>query len=748
MSMSKNLEDRLKGTPFENLPEETKGGLLQAVSAFVDLMEDEDPTVTFHKKLNKIIAENADTIKESANKSFKLIEQVNSIEGLPSLNRCADLRQGDNKTMLELLNGYKVITKPELKSVLASCQLRGAGTKKIKDSESAQYIFRHLMSVGGFVGAASRETSFNNQLEYRILKHAAKHFGMADFRNANDFDRLYSNDEVIESIASKVPYIAGTLRAQSSLRTTNLRHNEHLTSSLICFMHEVYTKVSEISSGNLSLLSDEQYDLFQLANMIFVTQWSSTYSYRQAMLAFPSDVVVAVWNSSHINTSTGDQYMFDENCDITHFGEKLIELVDVALREHQDKDNQKHYPKDRIGFSSYVAMSDMPEFVSIISEIVERDSDLLETIRNSKLAKDLKDSDHLMKLSAIVGFARMAFKEVGNDIEDDLVKLTEKFDKYKNLSDKQVNLNSVALRGTLASFKKIYSQSALTSVTESIKTSADLGKQISELAEQGRYDEIAPVSQQAIEKKSEAQNALHKMITDGLDAINPVLNEKAKKESDAVTVGKEDIQAFNDTIGKQRMKIESLESGRSELTEKHRKLQIELDSSQSKVTALKKRLQGTGAGYSQAMQNILFGKPSCADVFDAINESYPYIVYADGFDKLVDECMYSQPTKLLQALKLLVDDYTSTINSGTPDSVAKNLIEPHYAANESPTTMSNERLKKMRSFTFNGKDIVMEQHLTIGSMRDKAKTVQVYFAIINELPHIGYVGEHLEISSN
>lgn len=161
-----------------------------------------------------------------------------------------------------------------------------------------------------------------------------------------------------------------------------------------------------------------------------------------------------------------------------------------------------------------------------------------------------------------------------------------------------------------------------------------------------------------------------------------------------------------------------------------------------------KKTADSKPGYSEAMCNILFGKASVKDVVTAISDAYPYVVFSDNIEKQLDKCLYSQPEKLHVCLKLLVDDYYKSITSGEPDSVARKIIEPHYSANESDTTMNDVNLRNKRNFKIMGNTYLMEQHLTIGKEFDPAKTVQVYFQILDGALQIGYIGSHLDVSSN
>jgi hypothetical protein len=102
----------------------------------------------------------------------------------------------------------------------------------------------------------------------------------------------------------------------------------------------------------------------------------------------------------------------------------------------------------------------------------------------------------------------------------------------------------------------------------------------------------------------------------------------------------------------------------------------------------------------------------------------------------------------MDILLKLTGDYYDQIQSGLPNSQAKLVLGSKYRAKESDTTMSIPRLKKLREYKVSGKKYLFTQHLTIGTSRNSAECIQVYFRMVESLIHIAYIGPHLEVSSS
>ncbi|WP_157665332.1 hypothetical protein [Cyanobium sp. NIES-981] len=101
--------------------------------------------------------------------------------------------------------------------------------------------------------------------------------------------------------------------------------------------------------------------------------------------------------------------------------------------------------------------------------------------------------------------------------------------------------------------------------------------------------------------------------------------------------------------------------------------------------------------------------------------------------------------QLFDLLWLLATEYRRRKLDGAPDRIAGEALGASYAARESSTIERNWRGRRSRTFTYNGKEVVMWQHLKIGIKDSTNRTLRIHFAWDDELGQvvIGHCGGHL-----
>lgn len=148
-------------------------------------------------------------------------------------------------------------------------------------------------------------------------------------------------------------------------------------------------------------------------------------------------------------------------------------------------------------------------------------------------------------------------------------------------------------------------------------------------------------------------------------------------------------------------------------------------------------------------RKFMFGeKTSVSDAIAIIRSRFPYVSFADNINDQIEACQYTNSQKLLKFMYLLCDDYFDAITSGKPDTVAKDILGQTFRANESPTVLGNQKLKRQRIFVVNGEEMLFTKHINIGQSRDLKNSCSIYFDIdsSSDKPSItiGYIGAHLE----
>ncbi len=737
---------------LDELPTSLRGMLKEMIGIDIgDVAEIKSPHDELSEALEMVTAEYPDIIDSSTNKLGELLAtELFPKNKVIRATATPKLKAGEDKSLFDVFLHYKWITKPESKRLLTKMELLQKGKdEKLKSSEVRSRSLSFAVIFGATFRGTERATAFQNHIEYRILKLVAKKFGMPEFKAVNDFDAIYGCKETIQAIADHSEDLVDVLN-----RIPDTSTKEHQTRSLIAFIYKLFQKVEEMCEGDLDSLSDEQYDLLILSSYILLCTFEDSFEYCYLMQAFPVKTNLATWKviSEYRAESPMLPYFFDEKGQLT----ELAKMTRALARTYLDK-WRPDYANDETLYSSKVAADTLPALGRFLSRIGEH-KHVFDKLNTEELAGRFKAC-----------FVRIeAFEQVLVDVESTLgsidptlgertEKIKQNVQTYSSLSQDMLSKNHVAIDKNTRLILKIFSKSILNEFLSRLNVVTRIKDDLQNLLSNGDFGAVADLAQRAKEGTDIAHQAMEEIVSGLTNKMTPLDLSTPKPKAKQYSQG--EIDALTEThaseLSDKTSKIEDLEAQVAQLTQANGKLESESVRMEqektiieSKHSALVKRTQGEGSGYSESLDRVLFGKPTVTDIFNVINDAYPYVIYADNFDKLAEKCVYGAPKKLHTAVKRLVDDYFNQITAGNPDSVAKTIIDSYYAANESETTMSSPRLRAMREFTFSGKKILMEKHLTIGGDRDRTKCVQIYFDIIDGKLHVGYIGEHLEVSGS
>ena len=103
--------------------------------------------------------------------------------------------------------------------------------------------------------------------------------------------------------------------------------------------------------------------------------------------------------------------------------------------------------------------------------------------------------------------------------------------------------------------------------------------------------------------------------------------------------------------------------------------------------------------------------------------------------------------RLLDMLRRLVTDYRAGYLEAGDTKARKVFTSKEYSARESEMLNNNKELLRTRTFDYDGRQVVMLQHLKVGIEADTSKTIRVHFAVEDGKIVIGHCGEHLPIPS-
>lgn len=121
------------------------------------------------------------------------------------------------------------------------------------------------------------------------------------------------------------------------------------------------------------------------------------------------------------------------------------------------------------------------------------------------------------------------------------------------------------------------------------------------------------------------------------------------------------------------------------------------------------------------------------------------VVLPSAYDSAARAEDFSQPYRLSLAIWRLIYDYLDDISSGIPDAEARKIFGTSgYSAKESEGVTQNARLRAMREFKYQGKEVLFLQHLSLGRNYGTSKSIRVYFKIIEGKVVIAHCGMHME----
>jgi hypothetical protein len=100
--------------------------------------------------------------------------------------------------------------------------------------------------------------------------------------------------------------------------------------------------------------------------------------------------------------------------------------------------------------------------------------------------------------------------------------------------------------------------------------------------------------------------------------------------------------------------------------------------------------------------------------------------------------------KAFSLLWTLATDYWRALVDGEGDTTARQRFGAAYAAKEAQSVSAAG--KKRRTFSYNGREILMEKHLKIGVADNRADTLRIHFEWLAEEGRlvIGHCGAHLD----
>lgn len=205
-------------------------------------------------------------------------------------------------------------------------------------------------------------------------------------------------------------------------------------------------------------------------------------------------------------------------------------------------------------------------------------------------------------------------------------------------------------------------------------------------------------------------------------------------------------------------KDKELESIRSNYEEKEQEVRV-LEANIANLKHALNGLQSSDGGGDEVAEvlaplrdsvvAVLKGSPSLQQTVDLIATLYSdrivFLETAKASAKESDRGGFRQGAKAFELLQKLGTEYWQHLADGKSDQHAKTVFGQNaYAANEA-SALSNDG-KRRRTFSYRGRDLLMEKHLKHGVKDSRAETLRVHFEWLAHEKKIivGHCGKHLD----
>ncbi len=187
--------------------------------------------------------------------------------------------------------------------------------------------------------------------------------------------------------------------------------------------------------------------------------------------------------------------------------------------------------------------------------------------------------------------------------------------------------------------------------------------------------------------------------------------------------------------------------------EEVRDLKAEVFNLQQTVAGLKGGAQvgvtGTNGKLRDMVADAIINRPTLLQVLELMAEMFPdrLVVLDNAFASAreSDRGGFKLADKACGLLHTLATSYWQALHDGRGDHQAKAVFGQNaFSANEA-STLSNDG-KRARTFTYRGRQFLMERHLKAGVKDSKAETLRIHFEWLpdDELLVIGHCGKHLD----
>lgn len=158
---------------------------------------------------------------------------------------------------------------------------------------------------------------------------------------------------------------------------------------------------------------------------------------------------------------------------------------------------------------------------------------------------------------------------------------------------------------------------------------------------------------------------------------------------------------------------------------------------------------GLSTELAAALEAAIRGSPTVEQALLVLSALYPerLVVLDTAWRSARKSEAFQSSDRAFRLLHLLVTEYWEALASGQGDTEARKVFGNSYAPSESELTEGNKRARALRTFSVDGRDVEMFQHLKIGVKDSVHETWRTYFTWDAEKRRvlIGHCGPHLDL---
>ncbi len=416
-----------------------------------------------------------------------------------------EIRQQKNRTIFEYFTESKILTKPEARSYIANGKIGNAARNiKLNKKEEIKGTFLFYTTYAGDLRISPRAEAFNNRVEYRVLNHAAKLYGMRPFKNSHDFDREYNEGSTVDNLRNSNDI---NKELVENLGTSAL--NSHLTPSFVNFFGELFEKAEQECEGNLERLNDDQYNALTLSFHVFLLVMMNPMAARIALSTIGLKVPVALFNANpaYLNYEHEAMLFNEETGKFTRLGALCLELT-FTLQELKDADSDERHANINGVLS---VATELSTIARVIGEINDLNPDW-GSLANADTKRFLDDERFPTDVRKVRDRVQETLGELPEELSKIISDVLKFFSDARELDADGLKQNRTIILKNIRQVAGHFSESVLDAINTNLSGIEEGISKIEALTKENNFLEVAEIAETAKKDKEDVLESLSKFL--------------------------------------------------------------------------------------------------------------------------------------------------------------------------------------------------------------------------------------------